>query len=175
MPSDPSGVSPRGVLVKPSADFFDDHLAYGGYSITIGGPAGNNFLQVSLLNNAISGVVLKVYGISAGSDAGNGMQAWVDMVSPLGTFVGACQNIRADQGAPYGAIYQDLINQVNPLPNPFTVPAVTALIGSSGFDTMSYFSPFPLFIIPVGYALHVVNPSGAGAIGASFWYQQANE
>lgn len=175
MPSDPSGVSPIGVLARPAPDFFDDHLAFGGFQFNNGTVTGNHFLLCSLFNNASSGLAFKVYGISAAADGGSGCCAWVDNLPLIGTYAGPCFNIRADQGAPYGQIFQDVTTQANPLPNPYTFPATAALIGTSGFDSMTYLSPFPLFIVPVGYALHVLNVTAGGLLGASFWYQQANE
>ena len=175
MPSDPSGAQPKGVLVRPASDFFDDHLYTGGYAIQIGAPAGNNFIIVSLFNNANSGILFKVYAISVASDGGTGSAAWTSYGVPAGTLVGPCLPIRADQGAPYGLIYQQTINQPSPTPNPVAYPPSSPIFGTGGFDSMTYPSLFPWFILPVGYALNVVNVGAGGDLGAAFWYQQANE
>jgi hypothetical protein len=175
MPSDPSGVSPKGVLTRPAPDFFDDHMAFGGLQQQPFA-ANQTFFLTSLVNNATSGIVFKVYGITVCNNGGGGsFAAWVDALGVPGSLVGACQNIRADQGAPYGQIWNEAVNQVGNLPNPFTLPDTFAVIGTGGFDSMTYFSPFPMFIIPVGNALHVTNLFGGGLLTASFWYQQANE
>lgn len=173
MPSDPSGINPKGVLVRPAPDWFDDHVAYGGFTAQYVG--GDHFGLISLYNNASDGSSLKVYGVAVGADGGGGHSAWVDFGVPLGTLVGSCRPLRADLAVPWGQIYQaqQLIGAA--LPNPFTVPAIVAFLGSSGFDCMTYFSLFPMFIIPAGYALHSVNNFGSALLGASFWYHVAHE
>jgi hypothetical protein len=174
MPSDPSGVSPRGVLVKPSPDFFDDHLAFGGVNFQFA--AGNNFALISLFNNALSGVMLKVYALSVNNDGGGGMSAWMASGIPSGSsLVAPCSNVRADLGAPYGQIWQQNTVQGPSIPNPYTIPAGPALFGCGGFDSMTYVFPFPMFIVPVGFCLNLTNNSGTTFVGASFWYHQANE
>ena len=175
MPSDPSGRYPIGVLARPPQDWFDDQMGYGGYYQTTVHPVGNNFCLVSLYNNAAGGAKLKVYGITAISDAGGGVFAWVDQGVPQGSLVGPCNPVAADAGGPYGVIYQKTITQANPLPNPFSIPVTAAILGASGFDSMTYFPPFPMFIVPAGYALHTVSASGAAQFGGAFWYQMANE
>jgi hypothetical protein len=172
--ADPSGRFPLGVLTRHPADWFDEECATGGYSIEFGPPAGNNYVLVSLFNNSTGGQVLKIYGMTAISDGGAGCVAWADAGSPSGLFVGACTNIRPDYAAPAGLIYQNTITQHDPLPNPFTYPASAPVLGGSGFDSFTYLSPFPLFIIPAGYSLHVLNVYAAGIVGGSFWYQVAN-
>ena len=173
MPSDPSGRNPAGVLVRIGPDWFDDNVGYGGFTALFVG--GDHFGLISLYNNASDGSSLKVYGITVGADGGGGASAWVAAGIPLGTLVGTCNPLRPDLGIPWGQIYQDQILGGGALPNPFAVPANAAFLGTSGFDCFTYLSPFPLFIIPAGYALMTVNNFGSALLGASFWYHVAHE
>lgn len=173
MPSDPSGRFPSGVLTRPAPDWFDDFVAYGGFSAFFVG--GDHFTLTSLYNNASDGSAFKVYAITVTADGGGGQSAWVSQGVPTGTLVGACNPVRADLGAPFGLIYQSQQLIGGPLPNPFTVPATAALIGSSGFDCFTYFAPFPMFVVPAGYALNAVNNFGSALTGTSFWYHVAKE
>jgi len=176
MPSDPSGVSPKGTLIRPPADFFDDHLAVGSFFLQFtGGPNNSNFCTVALFNNANTGVVFKVYGISAVNDGGSGMGAFW-FYGPLGALYAPCQPIRPDLGAPFGQIWQQTtLANVPAAPNPYFTPPYVNLIGVSGFDSNTILSPFPLFIVPVGWSLVLTNVTASADLGAGFWYQQANE
>lgn len=171
--ADPSGRYPLGVLTRAAPDWFDERLGVGGYQLTIA--TGENFLLVSLYNNASDGSVLKVYAISCSGDGGGGCSAWVDMGTPPGTLVGPCTCIRPDYAAPAGLIFQSEITTSNPFPNPFSIPPNSAFLGTSGFDSFTHIAPFPLFVIPVGYALHVTNFNAGELMGAAFWYQQAEQ
>lgn len=173
MPSDPTGTHPSGVLVRNAPDFFDDNVAYGGFAAPQ--VSGDNWLLCSLYNNALAGIRLKVYVVSGANDGGDGFSAWVDKGVPLGTLVGACNFIDPTLGQSYGQIYQDIQHTAGGLPNPFTVPPTAAFFGCQGFDSATYVFPFPMFVVPVGFALHIVNNTGAALLGASFWFHQANE
>ena len=176
MPSDPAGVHPQGVLARPAADFFDDHLAQGGFIYSTDPTTNFNWVSISLFNDANTGVALKVYGLTYGDDTGLGTLAYSRQGPPLGSLVGQCTNVRFDLGAPYGQIWQRLdlaahIDQIYPLP----VPATAVNLGNAGFDANTMVSPFPLFIVPVGYSLVIANRLPSSVVQAAFWYQQANE
>jgi len=173
MPSDPSGVHPQGVLVRPAPDFFDDNMAFGGFQLTIA--TGNNFVLTSLYNDATTGIALKVYAISCSGDGGGGCSAWMDQNLGGSTLVGQCSNVAANLGAPFGQIWQNTQTIAGPFPNPFNPPPSVAMLGTNGFDSVTHVFPFPAFIIPAGFALHVTNNNGSELLGASFWYQQSNE
>jgi hypothetical protein len=176
MPSDPAGAQPTGVLVRPAPDFFDDHLCYGGAMFQTNPPSGLNYASISLFNNATSGILLKVYGVSLGNDDQGSGFAYALQGAPLGTLQGACTNVRFDQGAPYGQIYMldsvvGAIDDLYPLP----LPAAPMVLGAPDAGGAAIISPFPLFIVPVGWSLVIANITTCSTIYAGFWYQQANE
>lgn len=175
MPSDPSGRHPIGVLTRPAPDFFDDNIGSGGYA-AFNRLAGQDFyMQVSLYNNATTGASLKVYGITVFNDGGGGMVGFQSAGIPSGVQVGPCNPINASLSMPFGLIYQDTEHVPTGNPNPFAIPPVVAYLGGSGFDSFTYLSPFPLFIVPSGFSLSVVDFNSGNILGASFWYQVAVE
>lgn len=176
MPSDPSGVQPKGVLTRAAADFFDDHLASGAFFVSEPVPGDAfNYCTVALFNNANSGVVFKVYAVTSISDGGSGMGLfWVH--GTLGALVQNCQPIRPDVGMPYGQIYQQTASSnVGTFPNPFAPATFATIFAASGFDSSTHLSPFPLFIVPVGWSAVLTNLTASIDLGAAFWYQVANE
>lgn len=175
MPSDPSGRHPAGVLTRHAADFFDDASAYGGFAGNLHLGGMDTYLQVSLYNDATIGYKLKVYGITVCNDGGGAMVAFTTSGVPTSTLVGRCNPIDASNPAPFGLIYQDTEHVAIGGPNPFTIPSVVAQLGSGGFDAGLSISPFPLFIVPAGYALNVVTFEPGALLGATFWYQEAIE
>lgn len=175
MPSDPTGTHPSGVLTRPAPDFFDDNVAFGGYSANNSLAGQDFYMMVSLFNDANSGIKLKVYGVSVLNDGGGGMNAFLSYGVPTGTLVARCAPIDPSLGAPYGIVYQNTQHVAAGNPNPFTIPGAPALLGGGGFDSMTYLSPFPLFIVPAMYALNIVDFNSGNLLGASFWYQMANE
>ena len=88
MASDPSGTKPTGVLTRPPPDFFDDHMATGGNTYQNDPPVGLSYASISLFNNALSGIVFKVYGITAGNDSLGVSFAYMLQGPPLGNFIG---------------------------------------------------------------------------------------
>jgi len=176
MPSDPSGVSPKGVLTRTPPDFFDDHLATGGANYITDPPVGNTYASISLFNNASSGILFKVYGITVGNDNLGTAFAYFLQGAPLGSFVQPCVNIRGDQGAPYGQIFKRIDTLGTPTAlYPLPIPNGFSLLGAPDAGSHTIISPFPLFIIPVGYSLVIANEQSASSVWAAFWYQQANE
>jgi hypothetical protein len=176
MPSDPSGTHPGGVLVRPAADFFDDNMGLAMVQqVNLSFPPGDSaFYQVGLFNNAIAGLAFKVYGISVTEDGGGGfLCAFVK--AQVGATPGVVSGIRPDISGPFGLIGFDVTIQHVPSLSPFVDGTEFGLIGSSGFDSNTVLSPFPMFVIPVGWSLVLRNPEPTFAMGASFWYQQANE
>jgi hypothetical protein len=176
MPSDPAGTHPSGVLVRPAPDFFDDHLCQGGFIYSTDPITNLNWVSISLFNDANSGVALKVYGLTYGDDSGFGTIAYYRQGPPLGSFVSEGINVRADLGGPYGQIWQRL----DIAPHTFAIynlplPPTVVNLGNPGFNANTILSPFPLFIIPVGWSLVIANRLPTGIVQASFWYQQANE
>ncbi len=169
--SDPSGRYPIGVLTRPAPDWFDDKLGCGGYTMQNSNSSGwVNYVAVSLYNNANDGSMLKVYGIAAGTSIGTTSSVF-SIYGTLGTFVENCSSIRPDVAPPFGQIYQATTVELTVGdPNPYIYPPLLGLIGL-GFGGSNLLSPFPLFIVPVGYSLIVVNNFSADQIGASFWYQ----
>jgi hypothetical protein len=176
MPSDPTGTHPKGVLTRAAADFFDDNLGTGAFfQSQEGTPQIFNYCTVALFNNANSGVVLKVYGATTISDGGSGMGLyWVHGI--VGTFVQNCQPLRPDVGMQYGQIYQQVtLGNTQGAPNPYFTPPPVTILASDGFDSATYFAPYPIFIVPAGWSAVLTNLTPAIDLGAAFWFQQANE
>lgn len=175
MPSDPTGVQPRGVLIRPASDWFDDNLAVAGFEMVItAAPDPEMWFRISLFNNGNQGQVFKVYGITIENDGGGGLVFWFNK-GPLGTFQQGANAIRPDYGIPFGQVFFDF--QGTPLgnTNPYINVPIVGQVGVGGFDSSTNLSPFPLFIIPAGYALVGANPGAFLSGGATFWYQVSNE
>lgn len=175
MPSDPTGVHPQGVLTRPAPDFFDDNIGVGGARLPFPAGSGGNYIAVSLLNNDNQGRMLKVYGAYTSAAGGEGFGFWYSK-APIGALQPPPQAIRPDLGAPPGAIYMATsLGNPNNTPNPFIPAQLFSCVGCSGFDSATVLSPFPLFVIPVGYCLIGSNLEETFNAGCFFWYQVANE
>lgn len=176
MPSDPAGRSPAGVLTRPAPDWYDDFLGTGGVFVSgLIAPGMESWQRVSLYNNATDGRCLKVYAISTVLDAEGCALCYFASGQPTDPLVGFCTSVRADLPAPWGALY--FINTLTAAaaPNPYNPPATASWLGTPFTASNSYISPFPLFVIPAGYALLVVGQQPGGVFGASFWFQMAVE
>jgi hypothetical protein len=178
--SDPAGKYPLGILARPAPDWFDDQLGVGKGSIFATGANQSIWFSVSLFNNAGSGQVLKVYGLSTVNVGIGGLDCFFAS-GPYGTFYTGCSANRPDVGAPYGQIYTQSQEVGVSSGNPYLLQPAIATLGTSG-ESFTYFAPFPIFIVPVGYSLVVCNVYGANNIagalyagGAGFWYQVANQ
>jgi hypothetical protein len=173
--SDPSGKYPLGVLTRTAPDWFDDNLGVGGARLPFPQPSGGNYIAISLFNNDSQGRAFKVYGIYTSQFSGEGWGFWY-ATAPLGTLQSQPQAIRPDRGAPSGLIYLETsLGNNNNTPNPFLPAQLFTAIGVSGFDSATYFSPFPMFIIPKGYCLIGTNIEETFNGGCFFWYQVAND
>lgn len=175
MPSDPAGMQPPGVLIRPAPDFFDDSMCYGGAARHDLGP-GDSYFSISLFNDgAAQGRLLKVYGLTTGNDLAGSQLVYPIQGTPLGTLVGACQPNRVDAATIAGQIWVKQDHGVAPFPNPNPLPAVPMVIGNFGFGGGTIFSTFPMFILPVGWSLVTVNTQDTSVVFAGFWFQVANE
>jgi hypothetical protein len=175
MPSDPSGRHPLGVLIRPAPDWFDDHVGVGGFWVQGSfSPLQPHWLAVGLYNNASTGVLFKVYGITVAAEGGSGAGLYF-VYGTFGTLVGQCSSLNPGTGNPHGLIYQNTQTALPNTVNPFFAAPPTMLIGSSGFDSATYFSPFPIAVIPAGYSLIATNMIFSDDVGFYFWYQESVE
>lgn len=175
MPSDPSGVQPHGVLVRPAPDFFDDNLyTIAGFTYDASPPVGENYTNYALFNNAMAGLLFKVYGVTAFGEGGGGY-GWFYSKSPLGSVVNQNQNLNPTIGTGYGELFAVQRNVAQGVENPDIPAQLAGIFSASGFDSQTTLSPFPLAIIPVGYCLQCVMLESSPTNGISFWYQMANE
>lgn len=112
--------------------------------------------------------------MSVAAEGGSGAGLYF-VSGTFGAFQTACSPLRPDLPMPFGQIYQ--INQVGASGqvNPFFTTPPTMLVGSSGFDSATYFSPFPIATVPPGYSLVATNLIFSDDVGFYFWYQQAIE
>ena len=176
MPSDPSGVQPKGTLTRHAADWFDDNLATGAAEYHVyGASPPYTYISFGLFNNANSGVVFKIYGLTSYNDSGEAMDGYF-VNGTIGSLYGACTPIRPDYPAPYGQMYFDS-ETVAAFTDPPTNNwgALYQQFGTSGYDSMSYFSTFPIAIVPVGWSFVLRGGTIATDTGACFWYQVCNE
>lgn len=175
MPSDPSGGQPRSTLVRLAPDYFDDNLAIAGaVQFQVPPAPTNSWWTVALFNDANTGVVFKVYAITASSEGGGGIGLfWVH--GPVGTLFQAAQPIRPDHGSLFGQIYTQSITGSASLKNTLITEPIIGDIGAAGFDSATVPFTFPAFIVPVGWSLVAANLGSDNQGGAFFWYQQANE
>lgn len=175
MPSDPSGVNPHGVLVRPAPDFFDDNIFSGGFYYSgFNNGVTANYATIALYNNGNQGQVLKVYGISITSDGGDGFGFWF-RYGTFGTFISNCNPLRPDVSAPWGQIYEQQATGAEPRVNDFYTGPFVNQISGSGFDGNTVISPFPMFIVPAGYSLIGTNITTSADFACFFWYQMCNE
>jgi hypothetical protein len=174
--SDRTGRRPLGTLTRHPADWFSDYSYTGGYQLIDNPTPGNfNYLAVGLYNNDSSGRVIKVYGISVCAENGSGMGIYF-VNGVIGSLVGPVKSIRPDRAAPTGQIYQENTSVGFPIPNfPYNFGDQFGFIGTSGFDSFSIVSPFPLFIVPQGYSLVAANTVQGVHVGAFFWFQVADQ
>ena len=174
MPTDLFGVRPLGSLSRHPADWFSDYCYVGGYNQPqIEPPLGTFYVAVSLFNNDDQGRVAKVYGMSVEADTGEGVYQFFAK-SPPGSRVGAARSIRPDFPDSQVSIYQSTTAFVSPNLNPYLPANPSGLIATSGYDGWTVMSPFPLFIIPVGWALVSTNLIDSGPTGTYFWFQMAS-
>lgn len=175
MPSDPYGLHPLGTLIRSAPDFFDDNVGSGGFyfpGINVGSP--RNYITVGLFNNDTQGRVLKVYGISVAADGGAGF-GFFFASGPFGPFSSACQPLSPVRPGVPGLIFaQQMTGAANRVNDFYTGPFVN-IIGSSGFDSNTALSPFPLFIVPANWSLVGTNIVESFNAACYFWYQLANE
>lgn len=173
--ADQTGVIPSGTLTRHPADWFSDNLYTAGYSVPAF-PVGAfiNFTAVGLYNQDVQGRVCKIYGMSIEDDGGESTQMYF-VHGTIGALVGPALSIRPDYPSPNVYVYQETITVAEGTDTPFTFPPQYGLIGSSGYDGGTYLSPFPLFIIPVGWSLVGANRGGSDLVGVWFWFQLANK
>ena len=147
MPSDPTGVSPKGLLARAAPDWFDDNLAVAGKFFDQNYPVSNNhFWTIALFNNATAGTVLKVYGITTSCDGGQGTGFYWNR-GTLGTAGPVAAPLRPDYPNPFGAIYTQDSGAVGSVPNTFSLGTLISTIATSGFDGSTVVSPYPLALI----------------------------
>lgn len=175
MPSDPSGVQPSGVLIRPAPDFFDDQLQLiSAFTYDASPPVGENYTNYSLFNNAKSGLVFKVYGVTAFAEGGGGFGFFYSKTQ-LGSLVSNSQSLNPNTGTGYGQLFAIQRNVAMGVENPDIPAQIAGIFAASGFDSQTTLSPFPLAIIPVGYYLTCVMLESSPTNGIGFWYQMANE
>jgi len=160
-------------MVRPAPDWFSDNIGIGGtYQQLTSPPVGNHWWSISLFNNDDQGSVYRVYGISAFQEGGGGFLAQY-FKGAAGTQVASCANLRADYAPPSGQIFLEGPNTIAGQFNPFDVNPDVGLVPCAGFDSAATMPGAPLFIIPVGYSLKLVNPSSSLQVAAFFYYQRA--
>lgn len=169
--SDRTGRKPKGVMSRPAPDWFSDHMGTGGYWAQNIGAGTDLVVQIQLFNDDQNGQLLKVYGISAGNDSGTATWMFTRQGQPLGSFVSQGPNVRPDLAAPSGQIWQltTLVPAANP--DPTASPPGTTILGTPGFDSNSWFSPFPLAVIAPGWSVVIMNPMHTGTVYAAYWWQ----
>lgn len=168
--SDRTGKKPPGTLILPSADWFSDHLYCAGYELTSPSPFPESYATIALFNNDQSGRLLKVYGATVSADAGQGFGFYWTQ-TPVGAEDGVVNSIRPDRPVEAGQIFEQHQNVALGAPNPYYNFPATYLLGTDGYDQATIISPFPLFIIPVGWALVGTNQLASVSLGLYLWYQ----
>lgn len=175
MPSDPSGMKPSGVLMRPAPDFFDDNMGLGAWFFFGLAASPDSYFAVALFNNDNQGRALKVYGVSVYNDGGSGQFGYY-VYGTIGARQYGCQAIRPDLGAPPGEIWVEYtLGNVSATPSPYNFGNPASFYGSSGYDSQTYLSTFPLAIVPAGYSYVLTNLQSCETYASSFWYQVANE
>jgi hypothetical protein len=175
-----AGTPPLGTLTRHPIDWFSDFSYSAGYQLPLDNANnGGLWWTIALFNQDNLGRTCKVYGISVESDGGEGVGLyWVN--GSVGTQVAKAGNLRPDYPTPLQTVwFQSVLSTPSP-PGPPDNPYIAGLqqagmIGTSGFDGNTVVSPFPLFIIPVGWSLMASGGHTGDAPGCWFWYQLANK
>jgi hypothetical protein len=123
-----------------------------------------------LFNQDQGGNVLRVYGNTTFSEGGGGFQA-AFVRGTIGAQVASATGIRPDQTTPAVSVWARHMQTALGTVNPFLSNLPFALLAAPGFDSGTTFSPFPMFIVPVGYSLVVTNPQSSGVAGVGWWFQ----
>lgn len=176
MPSDPSGHSPSGVLIRPAPDFYDDNMAVGAADQqTYGGSSPNDYISVALYNNDDRGRVFKVYAIENQNDGATQFGVF-SKKGTIGSLATNCRSIRLDGPAPPGQIYLQVDTVAGSFdPPPYSFGPLIGLLAAGSFGGGLTVSTFPLFIVPKGYSLILATIIVGINGGACFWYQVSNE
>lgn len=175
MPSDPTGRHPSGVLIRPAPDFYDDQIGVCGFEfVEISPPVGLHYHRFALYNNASTGAVFKIYGITVENGGGGGFLFWF-VKGQIGTVQQNATSIRPDHPMQFGQMSYDRMDVPAGTLNPFFPTTIVGQVSASGFDSQTTVSSFPLFILPAGWSLVGSNPGSALQAGLTCWYQVANE
>lgn len=175
MPIDPSGVIPIGTLTRHPADWFSPQLYTDGFQLNLPLSPGNiNFLAVGLHNNDNAGRVLRVWGVSIESDGGESIAVY-RVNGTIGAFDHKCRPARFDQPISTAEIWQENATLPTGSNNPFGFVDQIGLIGTNGFDGNTVLSPFPLWIVPVGFSVVLTNLAGGFKVADFFWFTMSNQ
>ena len=171
MPKDFTGVRPLGVVTRHPADWFSDSLYVAGWQ-ELDQPSGSGeiYFAVALFNNDQGGNVLRVYGANSLSEGGGGCNMYF-VHGTTGTLKQTARPIRPDFPIPNVSVYYQFQQVSTGSPNPFAFGDLYGNVSSSGFDSQLTVSPFPLFIVPVGWSLVATNPSSSFLNGFFWWFQ----
>ena len=174
MPKDQAGARPLGVVSRHPADWFSEQFYTVGWfeeDPIVG--AGEMWIAFSVFNHDSNGRVMRVYGATAVSDGGGGLGCTY-VSGATGSQRDTAKNIRPDYGAPNVTISSQNQQTAIGAPNPFPITSVFGILGAPGFDSNTFVSPFPLFIIPVGYSLFASTNQSSEIGGLHLWFQLSN-
>jgi hypothetical protein len=173
MAKDYTGVRPLGVLTRHPADWFSDISFVAGWSEDNQPTgAGEIYTAFGMLNSDNQGRVLRIYGNTCSCQGGGGMGVFF-VKGAIGSVVAQAQSIRPDFPPPLVTISSQHQQTAAGAPNPFNFGPQFGLVGSPGFDSGTAFSPFPLFIVPVGWSIVVTNFTSTFVAGIGWWFQMA--
>lgn len=162
-------------MVRAAPDWFSDNLySCLFYTNDHGTGTGTIWQAGSFFNNDNRGRVAKVYGVYCFAEGGGG--AFADIVEgSAGNAYQTARNVRGDQGAgTVQSFTQPTVLNTNPL-NPYATGNEYLAFPAPGFDSSLTVSPFPLAVIPAGFSLALISPSGTVQFGVAIYYLPANK
>jgi len=172
--ADPTGRVPAGVMVRPAPDWFDELMAFGGYSFDDTIPDTECYVNVGLYNNGSAGTLLRVYGLSCYADSDGAF-----VMYPLFGTGGFCPlgpgfPLRFDKQQVIGSLYWKVELVSPPAPNPIVPPTNAATVATPNSGGAAWFTPFPVAVIPAGWMLVIANAASALFAGVGLWWQPSD-
>lgn len=171
MPKDFTGVRPLGVVTRHAADWFSDQLytcAWLEEDPIVG--SGEMFIAFGMLNNDNQGRVLRIYGGTAFAEGGGGMGIYF-VHGTIGNQVAQAKSIRPDFDVPLVTMWSEHQQVALGALSPFNFGDPYGIMAAPGFDSGTETSPFPMFIVPVGWSI-VASMFQSSQVGGMHWWFQ---
>lgn len=170
---DTLGETPLGAVTRHPIDWWWQSAYTCGFEDLQTSGSFENWYANYFYNADPQGRVAKIYATFQGNDGGGGYTCFYQYGPPPGTLAATAQALRPDQGtAKQYFQFQVQTTATGFRLNPYnaTLGPIVGALPQSGFDSDLSISPFPLFIVPVGYSLVLTNNFSAFQQVLVLWY-----